>query len=158
MNERAKKKSPGPRIEEGSEGARKWAATILQVLAGEWTPGQGAIALGVSMPRYYAVELRAIRGLVHGCEPRMGKRMRRPEHVMTEMKKHIVRLERDCARKQALLRAAQRTVGIQPPALKAKPRRNRRPAVRALKMAAVLREPPVMQPAGAVDAVKEKEK
>jgi hypothetical protein len=154
MNEQARKKRPGPRIEDGSEGARKWAATILQVLAGEWTPGEGALALGVSMARYYAVELRAIRGLVRGCEPRMGKRSRRPEHELMEMKKHIGRLERDCARKQALLRASQRTVGIQPPAAKAKGKRRRRPAVRALKMAAVLREPGITEQTGEVGAVK----
>jgi hypothetical protein len=154
MNEQAKKKRPGPRMEAGSDGARKWAATILQVLAGEWTPGEGAMALGVSMARCYAVELRAIRGLVRGCEPRTGKRRRRPEHELMEMKRHIVRLERDCARKQALLRAAQRTVGIQPPAAKAKDKRHRRPMVRALKMAAVLREPGITAQTGEVGAVK----
>jgi len=128
--------SSGPRIDVGSEGARKWAATILQVLAGEWTPGEGAQSLGVSLPRFYAVEMRAMAGLVKGCEPRGGKRVRLPEKEVAELQKQVVRLERECARKQALLRASKRTVRIQPPpAPKRKVKRRRRPAVRALKMA-----------------------
>jgi hypothetical protein len=145
MNEPAAKnrsrQSTGPRIDGGSEGARKWAAVILQVLAGEWTPGEGAQSLGVSLPRYYAVEMRAMAGMVKACEPRGGKRVRLPERELVELQKQVVRLERECARKQALLRASQRTVGIQPPVPKRKVKRRRRPTIRALKMAAVLRGP-----------------
>jgi hypothetical protein len=137
--------SAGPRIAGGSAGARQWAAVILQVLAGEWTPGDGAQSLGVSLPRYYAVESRAMAGLVQACEPRSGKRRRPPEKEVSELKKQVVLLERECARKQALLRVSQRTAGIQAPAPKTKGKRRRRPAVRALKIAAVLREPGVTE-------------
>lgn len=130
----------GPRIAGGTAGARQWAAVILQVLAGEWTPGDGAQSLGVSLPRYYAVESRAMAGLVQACEPRSGKRRRLPEKEVSELRKQVVLLERECARKQALLRVSQRTAGIQAPAAKAKGKRRRRPSVRALKMVAVLRE------------------
>ncbi len=133
----------GPRIAGGSAGARQWAAMILQVLAGEWTPGDGAQSLGVSLPRYYAVESRAMGGLVQACEPRNGKRRRLPEKEVSELRKQVVLLERECARKQALLRVSQRTAGIQAPAPKSKGKRRRRPSVRALKMVAVLREPGV---------------
>jgi hypothetical protein len=147
MNEPAGKsrsrQSIGPKLGFGSDGARKWAATILQVLAGEWTPGEGAQSLGVSLPRYYAMEMRAMAGMVKACEPRGGKRVRLPEKEVVELKKQVMRLERECARKQALLRASQRTVGIQPPEQKRKAKRRRRPAIRALKMAAVLRGPGV---------------
>jgi hypothetical protein len=135
----------GPRIAGGSAGARQWAAAILQVLAGEWTPGDGAQSLGVSLPRYYAVESRAMAGMVQACEPRSGKRRRPPEKEVSELKKQVVCLERECARKQALLRASQRTAGIQAPAAKAKGKRRRRPVVRALKMVAVLRQPGAAQ-------------
>jgi len=141
MNEAAATKHrTGPRIDGGSPGARQWAATILQVLAGEWTPGQGAEALGVGLPRYYAVESRAMAGLVAACEPRRGRQGRHSEKEVADLRKSVVRLERECARKQALLRTSQRTAGIQAPAPKIKPRRRRRPTVRALKMAAVLRK------------------
>jgi hypothetical protein len=141
MNESNRKKNrTGPRIDGGSAEARKWAAAILEVLAGEWTPGQGAQVLGVGLPRYYAVESRAMTGLVAACEPRRGRRGRQPEKEVADLKKQVVRLERECVRKQALLRASQRTAGIQVPVSKAKPKRRRRPTVRALKMAAVLRK------------------
>jgi len=50
-------------------------------------------------------------------------------------------MERECARKQALLRASQRAAGIQAPASKAKGKRRRRPTVRALKMVDALQPP-----------------
>jgi hypothetical protein len=143
MNEAAGKKNKsriGPRIDGGSPGARQLAASILQVLAGEWTPGDGAQAVGVSMPRYYALESRAMSGLVAACEPRLGKRNRQPGKEVAELKKQLMWLQRECARKQALLRASQHAVGIQKPALKAKSKRRRRPTVRALKMVAVLQK------------------
>lgn len=140
MNEsNGKKHRIGPRIDGGSAGARQWAAAILEVLAGEWTPGQGAQALGVGLPRYYAVESRALTGLIAACEPRKGRRGRQPEKQVADLKKQIVLLERECARKQALLRASQRTAGIQAPVVKAGTKRKRRPTVRALKMVAALR-------------------
>jgi hypothetical protein len=91
-------------------------------------------------------------GLVKACEPRSGKRTRRPEKELEELKKQVVRLERECARKQALLRASQRTVGIAVPAPKRKVKRRRRPVVRALKMAEVLRGP-LQAPPVEVEAV-----
>jgi hypothetical protein len=136
----------GPRIVGGSPGGRQWAAAILQVLGGEWTPGQGAQALGTSLPHYYAVESRAMSGLVAACEPRKGRRSRQPGKEIADLKKQIVRLERECARKQALLRASQRTAGIQAPLKKAGSKRKRRPVTRALKMAAVLRKADVAEP------------
>jgi hypothetical protein len=155
MSESAEKKNrtrSGPRIEGGSAGARQWAAAILEVLAGEWTPGEGAESLGVSLPRYYAVESRALAGLVAACEARNGKRGRRPEKEVSELRKQVVRLERECARKQALLRASQRIVGIAAPQPKAKRKRRRRPTVRALKMAEVLRAE-VAAPSGGEGAI-----
>jgi hypothetical protein len=143
MSEPDEKKSKdrfGPRIDGGSAGARKWAAVILQVLAGEWTPGEGAKILGVSLPRYYAVESRAMTGLVMACEPRVKGKRRQSEKEVAELKKNVIRLERECARKQALLRASQRTAGIQAPVPSAKIKRKRRRTVRALKMAAVLQK------------------
>src|SRR5260221_13686581 len=55
---------------ERSATARKQAAAILEVLAGARTTGQAAEALGVSLPRYYQLEQRALEGLLSACEPR----------------------------------------------------------------------------------------
>src|SRR5882757_1379782 len=50
--------------------AQRQAAVILEVLAGARTPTQAATALNVSVPRYYQLETRALRGLVEACEAR----------------------------------------------------------------------------------------
>jgi hypothetical protein len=55
---------------EASRPARQLAAGILEVLAGVRSPLQAAQALGLSLPRYYQVESRALRGLLEACEPR----------------------------------------------------------------------------------------
>ena len=48
---------------------RRVAAAVLEVLAGARTPGEAAVALGVSVPRYYQIESRALRGLLEACAP-----------------------------------------------------------------------------------------
>jgi len=50
--------------------ARRLATLILEVLAGGRTPTEAAQALEISVPRYYQLEGRALRGLVAACEPR----------------------------------------------------------------------------------------
>jgi hypothetical protein len=96
--------------------ARRVAAAVLEVLAGARTPGEAALALGVSVPRYYQVETRALRGLLEACEPR--PRGRGPSSVkeLTDLRQENQRLQRDMMRQQALVRAAQRSVGLPPPA------------------------------------------
>src|SRR5690349_19000906 len=55
---------------EAGRQAKRLAAAILEVLAGARTPTEAATALGLSRPRYYQVETRAVRGLVAACEAR----------------------------------------------------------------------------------------
>ena len=45
---------------DASREAQQLAAAILEVLAGARTPGQAAEALGLSLPRYFQVETRAM--------------------------------------------------------------------------------------------------
>jgi len=137
-----KRGAGGPRVEGGSPDARKVAAAILDVLGGIRTPTSAAEAVGVSLPRYYALECRAIEGMVKACEPRPKGRVRSPAHEVPALRKEIEKLTRECERKQALLRAAQRTVGLAMPAPVPKGKRRRKPVVRALKAAAVLRSEP----------------
>jgi hypothetical protein len=132
--------------------ARRRAAVILEVLAGSRRPSDAAAALGVTVPRYYFLEEQALRGLVAACEPRINQGPR-PETRLAQLEKQLRERERECARQQALVRAAQRTVGLAAPAAKpvsaagktasnkaknGKSRRHRRPTVRALKAARML--------------------
>lgn len=128
--------------------AKLLAALILEVLAGIRTPSDAAAALGVSVPRYYALEVRALEGLLAGCKRRPRGPQRSAEREIEKLQKDMERLERESSRLLALLRAAQRAVGIpREPRRKADPkdgkqRRRRRPTVRALKAAKVLRSEP----------------
>ncbi len=124
-----------------SEG-RKLAAAILEVLAGTRTPAQAAGALGVSVPRYYQLEQRALEGLLEHCEPRGKGRQRRPEDQSARLHKENEHLRRELTRQQSLLRLVQRSVGLPPPVTPVKKpgKRQRRPVRRALALATRLRQ------------------
>ena len=146
-----------------SREAQRFAAAILEVLAGVRTPTDAAAVLGVSVPRYYLWEQRALEGLVAACEPRPVGRAAGWRHQLAVLEKEVARLKQDCARQQALVRASQRTIGLaaQPsPAIKsaaksaskaaakagngaaARAKRKRRPVARALIAAATLQALP----------------
>lgn len=151
----AKKRRPrsaGPRVEGGSRDARKIAVLVLEVLGGQRTPTDAATALGVSTTRYYGLESQALEGLVTACEPRRrgpGKSMAKE---VERLKRQVDHLEKELARRQALLRLSHRAVGIpaarptrQVPANDAKDetkrkRRRKRATARALRAARQLRQ------------------
>jgi hypothetical protein len=125
--------------------ARRLAAAILEVLAGSQLPSEAARSLGLSVARYYQLEVRAVAGLLAACERRPGGRGRGPREGVAALQQECDRLRRECARQQALVRAARRTVGLAtpaptPPATSGR-KRGRRPTARALKMAALLQAP-----------------
>ena len=131
----------------GSPEAKRLAAAILEALAGVRGPAEVAQALGISLARYYQVETRALAGLLAACEPRRRGGRHRPANELVALRQECERLRKECARQQALVRAAHRTVGLTPPTSEPPPadrpgrkRRKRRPRARALKMAALLRE------------------
>lgn len=141
---RGRRPGPGKDLGEGASGeARKRAAVILEVLAGTRTPTQAAEVIGISVPRYYLLEVQALHGLLLACEPRSLGRQQSSESALAALRRECEQLRRDCARQQSLVRAAQRTIGLPPPA-PAKPekngkkRRRRRPMARALRAAARL--------------------
>jgi hypothetical protein len=126
-----------------SQEAKRRAAAILEVLAGGRLPSEAAAALGVSLPRFYLLEQQALSGLVQGCEPKPHGRTPTPERALAKLHKEVERLKRESVRQQALVRAAQRSIGLtlpEPQKTKAPPgkKRRRRPTVRALKHAARL--------------------
>lgn len=96
--------------------AKRLAAAILEVLAGARTPTEAATALSLSVPRYYQVEAQALRGMLQACEPKLRGRVRSVETEAKTLAKENQRLQRELTRHQALARAAQRAVGLAPPA------------------------------------------
>ena len=156
---KAKGRPRGPATDWGagaSAAAKRLAAAILEVLAGTRTPAEAAQAVGVSLPRYYLLEVRALQGMLVACEPRPLGRQQTAESTLAALQRDCEHWRRECTRQQALVRAAQRTIGLSPPA-PAKPspsggKRRRRPTARALRAAARLQtetaEPP---PAASVE-------
>jgi hypothetical protein len=127
----------------GSRDANRVAAAILEVLAGVRTPTDAAQALLVSVPRYYQLEQRALEGLIAACEPRRLGRVQTSESRVSALEKEVQRWQQECARQQALVRAAQRSIGLAAPAVKSvaktRGKKTRRPTVRALRAAKALR-------------------
>jgi hypothetical protein len=137
-----------------SSPAKRQAAAILEVLAGVLRPAEAAKLLETSLPRYYLWEKRALAGLLAACEPApRGPRNDAARQIAT-LQRENRRLQRECDRQQALVRAAERALGLARPAPvkssgKAKAessagsgksrKRVRRPTVRALKASQALR-------------------
>jgi hypothetical protein len=135
-------------IQGGSSEANRIAVAILEVLAGTRSPAEAAAALKVSLPRYYLLETRALEGMVAACEPKTLGKQASPQTRIAALEKELQQARRECARQQALVRVAQRCVGlpaaeIQKGKTSAKRdrrgRKKRRPTVRALKAAHTLR-------------------
>ena len=123
--------------------AKRLAAAILEVLAGARTPTEAATALGLSVPRYYQVEAQALRGLLQACEPKPRGRVRSVETEVKTLSRENQRLQRELTRHQALARAAQRAVGLAPPAVvvnKAGKKPRKRRVARALSVAERLKQ------------------
>jgi hypothetical protein len=148
-------------VEGGSSDANRIAVAILEVLGGMRSPAEAASALNISLPRYYVLETRALEGMVAACEPRPLGKQPSPQTRIDALEKELQQARRECARQQALVRAAQRSVGL--PATETQKgkasakrdrqgRKKRRPTVRALKAAKTLRngiasvEPGEVQP------------
>jgi hypothetical protein len=134
----------GPRpAGERSRQARQRAAAILEVLAGARTPLEAATALGVSLARYYLLEQQALAALVAGCELQPRGRRPDPARQVAALEQECRRWQRECARQQALVRAAHRALGLAaPPPAKGRAaggKRKRRPVARALQAAQRLR-------------------
>jgi hypothetical protein len=121
------------------------AAAILEVLAGTRTPTEAAQTVGISLPRYYVLENRAVQSMLVACERRSTGRVQTAESALAALQRECEQLRRECARLQALLRAAQRTIGLAAPVASkpeknGKRRRKRRPTARALRAVARLQE------------------
>lgn len=119
---------------------RRRAAAVLEVLGGARTPVDAAQALGISLPRYYLLEARALEGLVTSCEPRARGRSSGEGRTLRALRQENERLRQDLSRTQALARAVQRAAGMpadgkEAPFTDGRVRKRRRPHARALRAA-----------------------
>ena len=104
----------GPKTLTGSKSAKLHTAVVLEVLAGLRGPSEGSQAMGVSLSRYYQLETRALQGMITALEPKPKGRQQSTEQERDGLVREKSRLEREVARLQSLLRAADRSVGISP--------------------------------------------
>jgi hypothetical protein len=150
---RSRARRQGPAPPNGTSPARRQAAAILEVLAGVLRPSEAAQVLGTSLPRYYQLERRALTGLLSACEPAPRGPRVSLSRQLAALERENRRLQRECDRQQALVRMAERSLGLAVPSgVKAsakgkeelkngdtKRRRQRRASVRALQVARGLR-------------------
>jgi hypothetical protein len=131
--------------------ASQRAAAILDVLAGQRTTSEAAVALEISVNHYYLLERKALEGLTAACEPQVkGTKGPSLESQLQSLQRQLEQSRRECLRQAALVRATQRAVGLAAvPEPKKSSRRKtkggtgrkkRPPTVRALRAAEVIRK------------------
>jgi hypothetical protein len=141
-----------------AERAKLTAAVVLDVLAGNRSPGDAASALGLSVARYYVIEQQAIDGLIAGCTPRRRGRQPDPGKEFARITAENGRLTQALLRQQALVRTSQRSLGVAIPAKPAAPtaaspgrgKGKQQPKVRALRAAKRLKTITTDRPTTAV--------
>jgi hypothetical protein len=151
----------GVRALAASSEARRCGAVVLEVLTGLISPTEATQSLSISLPRYYALETRALQGFLGALEPRPRGRQKTPQSQVRALEKEVSRLSRELARTRSLVRVAHRTIGITTPAAStpkrgskrttktdAKPARRRRGVARGEKVARALAVSPPPNDAG----------
>jgi hypothetical protein len=109
----------------------------------------------VSLPRYYLLETRALQGLLAACEPAPRGPGPDERRALAALRAECDRWKRQCARQQALVRAAQRTIGLAapaPPAKAGRKRKPKKPVARALQAAARLQQEAAAAAAASTEA------
>ena len=132
-----KKTRRGMAVPQQGREASRLAACVLEVLAGLRTPAEAAQELGVSLPRYYQLEQRALQGLVAACMPARRGRTMSPESENARLRRDNERLTRECQRQQALVRLARQAAGLANPV--AKPGKGSEPSGRKRRVRRIVR-------------------
>ena len=92
---------PGPALHVNSSETKRLATAILEVLAGVRSPADAAKTLGISLPRYYLLEQRALAGLLAACEPRAKGPPRSVDREIAQLQRELAASQRECARRSA---------------------------------------------------------
>ncbi len=130
----------------GSDEARHKAYLIIEALSGLRSPSDASALIGVTINRYYQLESRGLQGLVDALETRPAGRQPSPEAEARRLERDRDRLERELRRAHALVRVAQRAVGLPAQATREQPKDDgkkgrRRPRNRTARTLARLRPP-----------------
>jgi hypothetical protein len=136
------------------ERSRRQAAVVLEVLAGLRRPEQAAEALNVSLPTYFNLETRAVRGLIWACTPHPPGRQQALTGKLRDAEARAARLQQQLQRYQALLRTMQRSVNLSPCKENQRSngkKRSKKPAVRAMRAIRALEQPASPQPVATAD-------
>jgi hypothetical protein len=102
----------GARAVRGSDAARRLTALLLETWSGVRTTLSASEAMGVTLPRFYQLEARALQTMVTAMEPRPRGRPRAAEDALGKLQAERQRLLRDVERYQSLYRTAQRALGV----------------------------------------------
>src|SRR5450756_674759 len=78
--------------------ARRKVAGVLEVLAGLRTPEQAAQSLEMSLPTYFNLETRALRGLLFACTPHPPGRQQAVEKKLRDAEARNAELQRQLQR------------------------------------------------------------
>lgn len=152
--------------------AQRRAAAILEVLAGVRTPQEASEVLKICVNHYYLLERKGLAALVAACEPAPHRgRVPTAQRRVEQLERELAASRRDCQRQAALVRAAQRAVGLPCSAVTAQPAsrpsrarggkpksRRRRREPRALRAARALHKSLVNTPPAAVEPSVETER
>jgi len=102
----------GPTTLRGSKRARQITVALLETLSGELGPSEAAERLQISLSRYYQLETRALKGMLTAVEPKARGPQKTPQREIDALKAENAEIRKELRRHQALLRAAQRSVGL----------------------------------------------
>ena len=102
----------GAKAVRGSDAARRLTALLLEAWSGVRTTVATSEAMGVTLPRFYQLEARALQMMVSAMEPRPRGRPRTAEDAVGKLQAERQRLLRDVERFQSLYRTAQRALGV----------------------------------------------
>lgn len=144
----------GPTTLRGSKRARQITVALLETLSGELGPSEAAEKLQISLSRYYQLETRALLGMLTAVEPRSRGPQKTPQREIEVLRAENTEMKRELRRHQALLRAAQRSVGLKkakPTAESSKKRVRKRRGSRGQTVLQTLRGDPDAQEGGADD-------
>ena len=93
------------------ETAKKRVWMILQVLSGQMGVSDAAKAAEVSMTRYYQLEQKALKGMLHALSPAASKERGTPVEQLARIRKKNETLAEENSRQKQILRMARKLWG-----------------------------------------------
>lgn len=105
-------KRTGPNAVTGSPYAKKLASILLEAFSGVIGPQDASEAMGLTLPRYYQLETRALQALIESMEPRQRGPQPNPSRELERLETENTRLRKELRRYQTLHRAAQGALGF----------------------------------------------